>query len=69
MGEVDGLGEAVLDDHLPGVALDELRGSALESVREQDGRLFMAKVQDAQLAEGPVYPVSMIQPSRIRSVR
>ena len=49
---VDGLGDGVLDDHAPGIAVDQSGRRFLFLVGDQQGRLLMAEVGDRDLAHG-----------------
>ena len=50
--EVDSVLDAILDEHAPGVAGDQLGGAALELVGQEEGGFFVAEVHDGDLADG-----------------
>lgn len=54
--EVDGVGDGILDDHAPGVAVDELAHGGLHPVGEQQRRLLTAQPAHVELADVPGIP-------------
>ena len=51
MEKVDRLGDGVLDDHAPGIAVDQPGGRFALLVGEQQGGLAVAEIRDGELAD------------------
>src|SRR5271167_4653970 len=51
MKELDGFGDSVLDEHSLGVARDQGRAANCEVIGEENGRLFVTEINDADLAQ------------------
>ena len=69
MKELDGFGNAIFDQHAPGVAGDQGRATAPPIVGEQDGRLLVAEVDDGDLPYGPLVVAQETRSSNTLGVR
>ena len=53
MKEVDGIGDAVFDQHSLGIAGDQLHDGGVQLIGDQDGWLLVPQFGDGDLAEFP----------------